>query len=61
MVAAHAVSGVRVHDARIVAAMNVHGVGRLVTFNDQDFRRYRGITVMTPAEVIKSYHPKTIS
>jgi predicted nucleic acid-binding protein len=43
------VSGVKVHDARLVAAMNVHGVGRILTFNAQDFSRYREIQVIVPA------------
>src|SRR5947209_1101668 len=33
---AHGVSGVQVHDARIIAAMNVHGVTHLLTFNATD-------------------------
>jgi predicted nucleic acid-binding protein len=45
-----AVKGVQVHDARIVAAMNVYGVTRLVTFNPSDFKRYSGIQVVTPAQ-----------
>ncbi len=45
----------KVHDTRIVAAMKVHGISHLVTFNDQDFKRYHEITVMTPAEVIQAY------
>lgn len=36
----HAVTGSKVHDARLVAAMNVHGVSRLLTFNTGDFARY---------------------
>lgn len=43
------VSGVKVHDARLVAAMNVHGVGRILTFNAQDFSRYREIQTIVPA------------
>ena len=43
------VSGVKVHDARLVAAMNVHGVGRILTFNAQDFSRYREIQAIVPA------------
>ncbi len=58
LVVKHAVSGVRVHDARIVAAMEAHGISHLMTFNDQDFRRYRSITVMLPAEVITAYPPQ---
>ena len=32
--------GAKVHDTRLVAAMNVHGVGRILTFNANDFTRY---------------------
>ena len=49
LVAMHRVQGVKVHDARIVAAMNVHGMSRLVTFNADDFRRYGSITVTLPS------------
>lgn len=38
-------------DARIVAAMNTHGVTRLLTFNVPDFARYPGLTVLDPAGV----------
>ena len=48
LVAEHKVQGVKVHDARIVAAMNVHGINRIVTFNADDFRRYASITVTLP-------------
>ncbi len=51
----HAVSGAQVHDARIVAAMNVHGVGSLITFNSGDFRRYRGISILSPREIVGEY------
>lgn len=54
LVAAYGVLGKKAHDARLVAAMHVHAVTRLLTFNDQDFRRYRGITVWTPADVLAS-------
>lgn len=56
LVVKHSVSGVQVHDARLVAAMKTHGMSHILTFNDADFRRYQpDITVMTPAEVIKTY------
>lgn len=54
LVVQHAVSGVQVHDARIVAAMKTHGLTHLVTFNNRDFIRYAGITVLTPQEVVSS-------
>ena len=52
LVIRHNVSGKPAHDARLVAAMTVHGVGTLLTFNDQDFTRYTGITVLTPWAVL---------
>jgi predicted nucleic acid-binding protein len=42
-----AVSGVQVHDARLVAAMLVHGVSHIFTLNVADFSRYGEITVVT--------------
>lgn len=45
------VSGKQVHDARLVAAMRVHGVRRILTFNTADFARYsERITAVHPAE-----------
>jgi predicted nucleic acid-binding protein len=48
LVSAHQVSGVKVHDARLVAAMNVHAVPTIVTFDTEDFKRYP-IEVIHPA------------
>jgi|SRR5579864_2235587 len=48
LVVTHSVSGVQVHDARIVAAMNVYGMSNLLTFNGADFTRYPGIHVVHP-------------
>ncbi len=48
LVIRHQVSGKKAHDARLVAAMNVHGVSRILTFNGADFSRYSGITVIEP-------------
>lgn len=48
LVAVHKVSGVKAHDARIAAAMNVYAIRRLVTFNADDFKRY-GVEVLTPS------------
>ena len=50
LVVEHSVLGAKVHDARLVAAMNVHGVGRILTFNKDDFARY-GIEVLQPSSV----------
>ena len=51
LVVRHGVMGAKVHDARLVAAMNVHGVRRLLTFDAGDFTRY-GIDVLQPAAVL---------
>jgi predicted nucleic acid-binding protein len=51
IVVQHAVSGVQVHDARLVAAMRVHGVSHILTLNVTDFSRYSGITVAHPSTV----------
>ena len=47
----HQVLGKQVYDARLVAAMNVHRVTHLLTFNTDDFERYDGITVISPSSV----------
>ncbi len=52
LVVAHQVSGKNAHDARLVAAMKVHGIGRILTFNPADFKRYPGITVLSPQDVL---------
>jgi predicted nucleic acid-binding protein len=44
----HRVSGVQVHDARLVALMRVYGVGRVLTFNVKDFIRYSDIEAVHP-------------
>ena len=47
------VSGVKVHDARLVALMLANDVLRILTFNPADFRRYGvlGIQAVDPGEV----------
>ncbi len=45
------VQGVKVHDARLVAAMNVHNVRRILTFDTGDFARY-GVEVLQPSSVL---------
>jgi predicted nucleic acid-binding protein len=40
LVLTHGVIGTKVHDARLVATMNIHGVRRILTFNTDDFKRY---------------------
>jgi predicted nucleic acid-binding protein len=47
----HAVTGVAVHDARLVSVMLSHGVTTMLTLNERDFRRYNGIIVATPSNL----------
>ena len=51
LVVAHAVSRVQVHDARLVAAMLVHGVPNLLTLNVTDFSGYAAIAAVHPQDV----------
>lgn len=46
LVADYRVSGKNAHDARLVAAMVVHGIEAILTFNVQDFLRYGEIRVL---------------
>jgi predicted nucleic acid-binding protein len=48
LVATYRVSGKNTHDARLVAAMEVHGIGKILTINVQDFNRYKDIEVIHP-------------
>ncbi len=45
----HEVKGAKVHDARLVAIMQTHGVQQLPTFNTVDFGRYAGIVALHPS------------
>ena len=47
----HEVRGVKVHDAKLVASMNVYGVTHLLTTNGEDFARYS----------VGAAHPKDVS
>jgi predicted nucleic acid-binding protein len=51
LVVAHRVIGKSVHDTRLVATMNVHGIKDILTFNMPDFARFVGINVRNPATV----------
>jgi predicted nucleic acid-binding protein len=45
------VRGKVAHDARLVAGMNLWGIKEILTFNDQDFQRFPGITPINPLSV----------
>lgn len=50
----YSVSGVQVHDAKLVAAMRVHGVRRILTLNKSDFARFEGIEAVHPDDVLQA-------
>ena len=54
LVIQYEVAGAKVHDARLVAAMLVHGVSNILTLNDRDFGRYAGISSVHPRSVVAS-------
>ncbi|HKI33343.1 MAG TPA: type II toxin-antitoxin system VapC family toxin [Gemmataceae bacterium] len=46
LVVAFGVSGAPVYDARLVAAMRVHGLTHILTWNTTDFARYAPLGIM---------------
>ena len=57
LVITHGVLGVKVHDARLVASMNVHGIRTILTFNPADFARFES-DMLHPIVVL---HPLAVS
>ncbi|BCL36683.1 type II toxin-antitoxin system VapC family toxin [Nostoc sp. MS1] len=51
LVVAYGIRGINVHDARLVAAMLVHGLTHILTFNVSDFARYTEITTISPSTI----------
>jgi predicted nucleic acid-binding protein len=54
LLVAHGVSGVQVHDARLVAAMHAHEIKHILTFNGKDFARYTDIEAVHPRNISRS-------
>jgi predicted nucleic acid-binding protein len=52
LVVKHQVLGKKAHDARLVAAMSVHNLTNLLTFNDGDFKRFTEIVVVNPRDMV---------
>ena len=52
LVIQYQIQGKNAHDARLVAAMMVHGLNRILTFNVGDFQRYQTLTVLDPQQVV---------
>ncbi|MCX6379145.1 MAG: hypothetical protein NT023_06660 [Armatimonadetes bacterium] len=53
LVSTYGSAGKQNHDARIVAAMNIHGITALLTFNKSDFMRYQHITIWEPTDLVR--------
>lgn len=49
LLAEHRITGVSVHDARLVAIMETHGITQLLTLNAADFRRFGQVQAELPA------------
>ena len=50
LVSSYRVSGKNAHDARLVAAMNVNRVDKILTFNTANFMRFQDIQVLDPRQ-----------
>jgi predicted nucleic acid-binding protein len=57
LVTLHQVRGRNAHDAHLVAAMVVHRLGQILTFNVSDFQSFHGVTVLDPQQVVASAPP----
>lgn len=51
LVIQHSVLGSKVHDAKLIATMKVHGIRRILTFNAEDFVRY-DVEVLHPSTLL---------
>jgi predicted nucleic acid-binding protein len=50
LVIQYQVSGKPAHDARLIAAMQVHGLTSILTFDKSGFSRYAGVEVVDPRD-----------
>ena len=55
LVTSHRCHGKIAHDARIVAAMQTHGLTHLLTFNVGDFTRFPNITILDPKAIAAGF------
>lgn len=51
LVITYQVMGKQAHDTRLVAAMTVHQITHLLTFNTDDFKRFTEITAIDPRSI----------
>jgi predicted nucleic acid-binding protein len=55
IVVAEGVSGIQVHDARLVATMRIHRIEHLLTLNVGDFRRYDRLIAVSPQDLLAQF------
>jgi predicted nucleic acid-binding protein len=55
----HAIQGVAVHDARLVATMETAGITHIVTLNAKDFARFPGVVVVSLQDLAASIKPSS--
>lgn len=54
LAANYQVQGKQTHDARLVAAMQRHGLSHLLTFNTADFQRYTSLGLLAPHAIVNA-------
>jgi len=57
LVQSYGVKGRQVYDARLAAVMIESGISHILTFNVDDFRRYPGITAVSPYSLVAPSAP----
>ncbi|MEP6756503.1 MAG: type II toxin-antitoxin system VapC family toxin [Chthonomonadales bacterium] len=57
LVSLYGAQGKQNHDTRIAAAMIVHGIKTILTFNTSDFLRYSELHAFSPPDVIANQKP----
>jgi hypothetical protein len=57
LVSANQVAGKSAHDARLAAAMAVHGLTHILTFNPGHFSRFPGIIALDPVSIAQPPSP----
>jgi hypothetical protein len=55
IVVAEGVSGIQVHDARLVVTMRIHRIEHLLTLNVGDFRRYDRLIAVSPQDLLAQF------
>ena len=60
LISLHQIIGKRGHDTRLVAAMNVHGLRAMTTFNSRDFIGFSEIQILSPHDLAAAWNARPI-